>query len=49
MACRVPSGNANVNGFRPDGILASHSHPTAWLPWNYQDALAAAPGAATSA
>jgi eukaryotic-like serine/threonine-protein kinase len=25
MACRVPSGDANVNAFRPDGILASHT------------------------
>ena len=30
----------------PDAVAV---HPTAWLPWNYQDALAAAPGAATSA
>ena len=25
IACRVPSGDADVNGFCPDGILASHT------------------------
>jgi hypothetical protein len=27
----------------PDALAA---HPTAWLPWNYQDALAAEPATA---
>ena len=32
IACRVPSGDADVNGFCPDGILASHtSCSTGWL------------------
>jgi hypothetical protein len=26
IACRVPTGDADVNGFCPDGILASHKH-----------------------
>jgi hypothetical protein len=29
----VPSGDANVNGFCPDGILASHSRLAARLPF----------------